>query len=98
LRVYLEANRDFLEDYVRRELPGITMAKPEGTYLAWLDCRQAGIDGSPFEFLLREARVALGDGRQFGPSGEGFVRSTFGCPHSILIEALGRMTKVLSAV
>ena len=39
---YLEANRDYLADYVRRHLPGVTMTPPEGTYLAWLDCRSAG--------------------------------------------------------
>ena len=41
LLVYLEANRDFLHDFVNRELPGLNMVKPEGTYLAWIDCRGA---------------------------------------------------------
>ncbi len=40
---YLEANRNYLYDFVNTELPGIKMAKPEGTYLAWLDCREADI-------------------------------------------------------
>ncbi len=52
---YLEANRDFLCDYVKSELPQLSMAKPEGTYLAWLDCRKAGIQGNPYEFFLKEA-------------------------------------------
>ena len=95
LLVYLEANRDFLHDYVRRELPGITLTKPEATYLAWLDCRQAGIQGNPFEFFLREARVALNDGAEFGPGGEGFVRLNFGCSRATLVEALERMKRAL---
>ena len=40
---YLQDNRDFVVDYVRRELPGIEMAAPEATYLAWMDCRRSGI-------------------------------------------------------
>jgi len=88
---YLEANRDFLHQYVSDHLPGITMSKPEGTYLAWLDCRQSGIPGNPHEFFLREARVALNDGATFGRGGEGFVRLNFGCPRSTLVEALERM-------
>jgi len=95
LLAYLEANRDFLFDFVGRELPGITLAKPEGTYLAWLDCREAGIERNPFEFFLREARVALSDGAAFGPGGEGFVRLNFGCPRATLVEALARMKKAL---
>jgi cystathionine beta-lyase len=37
---YLEANRDFLFTYVELNLPGVTMTPLEGTYLAWLDCRE----------------------------------------------------------
>ncbi len=95
---YLEGNRDFLLDYVDRELPGITMGKPEGTYLAWLSCHQSGIPGNPYTFFLEEARVALVDGAVFGEAGEGFARLNFGCPRSMLIEALERMRKALAAL
>ncbi len=97
LLVYLEANRDFLFDFVKNELPGIQMAKPEGTYLAWLDCRQSGITGiSPCEFFIKNARVAMNDGESFGQGGQGFLRLNFGCPRSMLAEALERMKKALS--
>jgi cystathionine beta-lyase len=88
---YLEANRDYAFEYVRDRLPGIHMAKPEGTYLAWLDCRQASLPGKPHEFFLERARVALNDGRIYGQSGDGFVRLNFGCPRATLAEALQRM-------
>ena len=98
LLVYLEANRDVLYDVVQRELPGVTMARPEATYLAWLDCRQAGIDGNPYEFFLQKARVALGDGALFGPGGEGFLRLNFGCSRALLAEALERMKRALESI
>ncbi len=88
---YLQSNRDYVVHYVREHLPGVSMVAPEGTYLAWLDCRNAGIDGSPADFFLSEAKVALMDGAFFGEAGSGFVRLNFGCPRSILEEALGRM-------
>ncbi len=93
---YIEDNRDFLYDFVQRELPSIKMAKPEGTYLAWLNCRAAGIDGNPYQFFLNKARVALGDGANFGPGGEGFVRLNFASPRSMLAEALNRMKAALA--
>jgi cystathionine beta-lyase len=67
------------------------MAKPQGTYLAWLNCREAGIDGISCNFFLDHARVALGEGEAFGDGGEGFVRLNFGCSRSLLEQALERM-------
>ena len=95
---YLEANCDFLLQYVHAHLPGINMGKPEATYLAWFDCRQAAIPGNPHEFFLEKARVALNDGSPFGRGGDGFVRLNFGCPRSTLEEALGRMKNALMAL
>jgi len=96
LLVYLEANRDLLVQYVSEQMPGIHMGKPEATYLAWLDCRQAGIPGNPHKFFLEQAKVAVNDGVTFGRGGEGFVRLNFGCPRSTLLEALDKMQAALA--
>jgi len=95
---YLEANRDLLIQYVSERMPGIRMGKPEATYLAWLDCRQAGIPGNPHKFFLEQAQVAVNDGPTFGRGGEGFVRLNFGCPRSTLLEALDKMRAALAAL
>lgn len=100
LLAYLKQNRDFLVEYIRRELPQIEVGTPASTYLAWLDCRGSGLDGStpevsPYTFFLDHARVALNDGVQFGGEGRGFVRLNFGCPRSRLEEALERMKTAL---
>ncbi len=99
LRTYLTANRDFLVEFVREELPGIKTTVPEATYLAWLDCtelvKRGKISGTPHEFFLKSAKVALNEGRDFGSGGEGFVRLNFGCPRASLIEALTRMKSAL---
>jgi cystathionine beta-lyase len=94
LLVYLQNNRDFLYQYVSQEMPGIKMSLPEGTFLAWLDCRDV-IQGNPQEFFLQQARVALNDGATFGEGGEGFVRINFGCTKNTLRTALRRMRDAL---
>ena len=95
---YLEANRDFVIESVRTHMPGVVVAPPEATYLAWLDCRNARIPGGdPFTFFLDKARVALHDGALFGPGGAGHVRLNFGCPRSMLAKALDRMREALTA-
>ena len=91
---YLEDNRDFLAREVSRRLPGVRMGVPEATYLAWLDCRETGL-ADPYTFFLEHAKVALNDGKAFGPGGEGFVRLNFGCPRALLAEALVRMANAL---
>ena len=92
---YLKRNRDFLIEYVREKLPSIRMTQMEGTYLAWLDCRQSGIPGNPFHFFLKEGKVALNDGTECGKGGEGFVRLNFACPRKTLATALQRMADSL---
>lgn len=100
LRVYLTANRDFVVAFVNNELEGIRATVPDATYLAWLDCTalvaSGRIAGSPHEFFLNRARVALNEGREFGPGGDGFVRLNFGCPRATLVEALERMKTALA--
>ena len=99
LCAYLTGNRDFLVEFVRDELNGIRTTIPDATYLAWLDCtkqvKSGIISGTPYEFFLKSAKVALNEGREFGSGGEGFVRLNFGCPHATLVEALARMKSAI---
>jgi len=95
---YLEANRDRLVDFVRERMPALRVSSPEGTFLAWVDCRHAGLPCEPGRFFLARGRVAFNEGRDFGLGGEGFVRLNFGCPRSILEEGLNRMAAALGSV
>jgi len=92
---YLERNRDALSKFVAEELPGVQLTPVEGTYLAWLDCRNV-IAEEPHEFLLQEGRLAVNAGSTFGLGGEGFVRMNFACPRSTLMEGCRRFRDALS--
>jgi cysteine-S-conjugate beta-lyase len=94
---YLRANRDFVADFVKRELPGVVHHAPEATYLAWLDCRVLKLAPTPHEFFLKQARVALSEGPNFGEPGVGFVRLNFATSRAILVRALEQMAKSLRA-
>jgi len=93
LRCYLTGNRDFLVDYVTKNMPEVRITVPEATYLAWLDFTQINLEKSPFEFFFEKAKVALSDGAIFGEKGH--VRLNFGTSRSILKQALDRMNKAL---
>ncbi len=99
LRSYLTSNRDYIVDFVSRELAGVRVTVPDATYLAWLDfgdlvCR-GQLTPDPYHFMLKHAKVALNPGPEFGPGGEHFLRLNFGCPCATLVDALGRMKQAL---
>jgi len=73
---------------------------PEGTYLAWLDCRDLGLADladSPADFFLAKARVLLTDGAACGEAGRGCVRLNFATPRPILAEIVRRMAEAVHA-
>jgi cysteine-S-conjugate beta-lyase len=90
---YLGKNRDYLEETVSR-INGLSMKHVEATYLAWIDCRELGLQNTAAFF--EEHGVGLSDGEFFGV--KGFVRLNFGCPKSVLEEALVRIEKAVSSL
>jgi cystathionine beta-lyase len=95
LKIYLQANRDWLVEAVRSRLPGVTINVPQGTYLAWLDCSALDLD-NPQQFFLEQGKVGLSAGVDFGDQHQQFVRLNFGCPRSLLEEGIARMERALT--
>jgi cystathionine beta-lyase len=94
---YLDGSRRLLAQWLARQLPAVRYQPPEGTYLAWLDCRDLGLDDSPAEFFLAKARVLLTDGAACGEAGRGHVRLNFATPRPILAEIVRRMAEAAAA-
>ncbi|MEU1942255.1 MalY/PatB family protein [Streptomyces sp. NPDC059474] len=85
---YLAGNRRLLGDLIAEHLPGVRMTPPEGTYLAWLDCRGLALGPRPGAHFLEHAGVSVADGALCGIAGEGFVRLNFATPAQILEQLL----------
>lgn len=93
---YLQGNRDYVVEYITRHLPVLSVNKPEGTYLAWIDFGKLGLDDSAlFDFLTNKARLALDPGRKYGINGSGFSRLNFACPRAVLEEAMSRLDNAI---
>ena len=92
VKKYILGNIDFADDFIKNELPGVTMNRPEGTYLIWLDFRPLGFSADQLEDLIvNKAGLWLDRGKIFGRSGEGFERINVACPRVVLKEALERI-------
>lgn len=93
----LRGNRDFLIDFVARELPGVTIEAPiEATYLGWLNVSALKL-ADPIAHFENHG-VGLSDGAFFGSPRGQHVRINFGCPRITLAEALARMKRAVAAI
>lgn len=96
---YLQKNRDLIAEKIEGGmLPGVRWSKPEGTFLAWLDCRGLGIKGDLQQYFVENAKVCLNDGCTFGEAGEGFLRLNFGCTQAVLQQALEKMAEAIRKI
>jgi cystathionine beta-lyase len=94
---YLDGNRRLLADLLADRLPGVRYTPPEGTYLAWLDCRELDLPASAGDFFLERAGVALVDGPECGAPGVGHVRLNFATPRPLLTAIVDRMAAAVRA-
>ncbi len=83
---YLRNNRDYLMQEIN-QIPGLKLLPIEATYLAWIDVSAAKLS-NPAHFF-EQAGVGMSPGRDFGDNQ--FMRLNFGCPRSVLEEAVRRM-------
>ena len=93
---YLDEGRRLLAGLLRGRLPQVRYRPPDGTYLAWLDCTEMDLPGSPGELVTGHAHVTVVDGPAFGAGGAGAFRLNFATPHPILAEIVERVAAALS--
>jgi cystathionine beta-lyase len=91
----LDHNRRLLGDLFAERLPEIGYRPPQGTYLAWLDCRALPVGDDPAALFLDRGRVALNPGPDFGAGGAGHARLNLATAPENLREAARRMAAAL---
>ena len=95
LREVLSSNVDYAYDYINRHFQGVKLAKPQGTYMLFLDCKEwCKAHGKTLDELLKagiEVGVIWQDGRPF--HGEYAIRVNLALPHELVKEAMERLRK-----
>ena len=89
--VYLRSNRDYLLREINA-IRGLRLDSVEATYLAWIDVSKLGLK-NPAKFF-EQAGVGMSSGREFGD--DRFMRMNFGCPRSLVEEAVTRIRLAVS--
>ena len=91
----LSENVNYACDYIARRFPGVRLAKPQGTYMLFLDCtewcRSRGKSIAELEQSGWDVGVAWQDGRMFhGPYS---IRMNLALPLSRVKEAMDRLDR-----
>ncbi|MFI9724903.1 MalY/PatB family protein [Streptomyces sp. NPDC052092] len=89
----LDANRRLLTGLLAEHVPAVRYRPGDGTYLAWLDCRDLGLGDDPAAAFLAHGRVALTGGLPFGTGGAGHARLNLATSPEVLTEAVRRMAE-----
>jgi cystathionine beta-lyase len=98
LMKYVEGTRDFVSDFLQKNVPQIKMTQPEATYLLWLDCRGLGMtDPQLRDFFVKQCKVGMNPGTVFGEGGSGFMRMNIGASRSLIQASLARIYEKMNS-
>lgn len=93
----LTENVDYTYNYIREHFEGVSVAKPQGTYMLFLDCKGwCEKNGKTIDELQRagvEAGVIWQDGRPF--HGEYGIRLNVALPKALVEEAMRRLDEIV---
>lgn len=94
---YIQKNIDFVDNFLKKNIPQIKVVQPEASFLIWLDCRGLGLPQRELvDLFVNKAKLALNDGSVFGKEGEGFMRLNVGTPLSNIEKALNNLEKAIN--
>ena len=98
LRQYIFENKKRAAEFVKAEIPMISLVPSEATYLLWLDC--SGLAGSATdlaEYIREKTGLYISEGSQYGSGGENFLRLNIACPRSTLEDGLSRLREGITS-
>lgn len=94
LRGYISGNRKRVYEFVKKEIPEISVVKSDATYLLWLDISKTGMESTEVAAKIREKTgLFLTAGSIYGKAGRYFLRMNIACPKTLLEDGLNRLKK-----
>lgn len=63
---------------VFNSIPGVSMLMPESGFYSWINISRLGDSSEICEFLIKDAKVAVNDGKAYGLEGKGHIRVIHG--------------------
>lgn len=95
LRQVITRNVDYAYDFITKNFAGVSLAKPQGTYMLYLDCEKWCNEHNTTMDELIKAGISVGviwqDGRPFhNPNA---IRMNLAVPYALVVEAFDRLDR-----
>lgn len=110
LSTYLEENKNFIKDYLAKELPSLKLTNAEASFVCFIDCKEIMDKVLAFKeknptlfpneavlshFFGTQAGLCFNDGTWFGPEYGQFIRFNYGTSRERVSFALNRMKEAI---
>lgn len=93
---HIESNIDFVDEYLKANIPEVHAIKPQASYLVWLDFSALGLPHDKLiDMLVNDARLAMNDGAMFGIGGEQHTRLNVGTQRAVLEQAMKQLKEAI---
>ncbi len=78
-------------------IPGVSCQLPQSGFICWVNVSELGNSADIVSYLLKEAKVSVNDGVNYGPGGDGHLRVILGVyrDNQKVIDALNRIAEAL---
>lgn len=96
VKQYILNNVDFVEQYLKTNIPQIVAIRPQASYLIFLDCHGLNMTHEQVvDLFVDKAHLALNEGRTFGTEGDQFMRFNVAAPLSVIEQALNQLKEAV---
>lgn len=94
LRAYLFQNKELVRDFIRTNLPQVTVLDSQATYLLWIDVSKVCQDGTRLkDYLVEKVGLVLSEGEEYGLVGKHFLRMNTATCRARIEDGLDRLKR-----
>ena len=96
LNAYIAKNKEYVNDYLRNNLPHLKVVSGKATYLLWIDISHYQIPSDVFaEELRKETGLYISNGLAYGKNGLNFIRINVATSLANVKDAMNRLSAYL---
>ena len=93
---HIESNIDYVDEYLKANIPKVRVIKPQASFLVWLDFSALGLEHEKLiDMLVNDAHLAMNDGAMFGIGGEQHTRLNVGTQRAVLEQAMAQLKNAI---
>lgn len=97
LREYVFKNRDYVETFIKENIPELTVVPADATYLVWIDISRVFEDGiSARDFIRNRTGLFINEGNEYGTAGNNFIRVNVACPLERVKDGMNRLKEAVN--